>query len=52
MPEDIQDALDYILDEYGCTSESCECGEIVCLVDSEFVEAAKLVAEWVKENCK
>jgi hypothetical protein len=52
MPEDIQDAIDYLIDHDGSISLSCDCGEIVNGDDVDFVEAAKLLAEWVKENYK
>jgi hypothetical protein len=54
MPDTIQDALEYILDNTGTESCWCnECGEeIGDEADKEFVRCAKELAEWVKENCK
>ena len=52
MPEEIQDALDYLITADGCFAESCDCGSVVVSVDNDFVEAAKDLAMWVEENCK
>jgi hypothetical protein len=54
MTKDIHDAIDYILTRSGFDMAWCnDCGEDIREgADDYFIEMAKELAEWVKENCK
>ena len=51
MPDDVAEALDYVLENDGWARD-WELDGPTKYHDKDYVALAKLLAEWVKENCK